>query len=300
MSFRPANRLRLVSHALTVVGAVFAAFYWWVLTSQRAYGWDAGIYYGVRLDDLYGGWIVGGADSFQYAPVFAQLVAVVRSVLSYDAFIAIWRAVDLAIVVYLAGPLTLPVLLWGPVASEVNAGNVNLFLALAVAIGLRHPGAWTAVLLTKITPGVGVLWFVVRREWRSLATVAGVTAVVVAVSFALSPGQWVAWAALIAGHSSDNVVTFPYWVPLLVRLPIAAVLVVVAARFGWRWIVPLAATLAAPVLYFPTQAIAIGALPSLRATAGAALRTGADRLRARSATRQPARERADVPAQVVR
>ncbi len=262
----PIRYSTIVSHGLTLLGAILAAFYWWQLTSVGSYGWDLGTYYRVRLDDLYGGWVVGGSDAFQYAPAFAQVIAVVRSILSYDVLLAAWRAIDLAIVVYLAGPLTVPVLLWGPVASEVHAGNVNLLLALAVAIGLQRRGAWawSFVLLTKITPAVGMLWFVVRREWRPLAIAAGVTAAVAAVSLVLSPDQWIAWVSLILGHSGDNVVTFPYFVPLLVRLPIAALAIVVAARLGWRWVVPVAAMVAAPVLYYPTQAIAIGALPAIR------------------------------------
>jgi hypothetical protein len=278
----------IAAHGLTLLGAILAAFYWWQLTSARSYAWDAGIYYSVRLDDLYGGWVVGGSTAYQYAPVFAQVIAVLRELLSLDALVAIWRAVDLAIVVYLAGPLSVPVLLWGPVASEVNAGNVNLFLALAVAVGLRRRGvaAWAFVLLTKVTPAVGLLWFAVRRESRSLSMALGVTLAVAGVSFVLAPGQWVAWIFLIVGHSSDNVVTFPFFVPLLIRLPIAAVMTVVAARFGWRWVVPLAAMLAAPVLYFPTQAIAIGALPFVREAAGGWL------LRRRA---QPAGERTSPP-----
>jgi hypothetical protein len=264
MTQRPVRWTTILAHGLTLLGAILAGFYWWQLTSVGSYAWDAGIYYRTNLNDLYGGWIVGGPASFQYAPAFAQVVGLLRSVLSFETLVALWRAAELAIVVYLAGPLTIPVLLWGPVASEVNAGNVNLFIALAIAVGLRRPGAWGFVLLTKVTPGVGLLWFVVRREWRKAALALGVTALVSAVSFVISPGQWIAWLTLIAAHSSDNVVTFPFFVPLVIRLPIAAAAVVVAARLGWPWVVPVAAMVAAPVLYFPTQSIAIGALPAVR------------------------------------
>lgn len=294
---------RIASHALTLVGAIVAAFYWWQLTAAGSYGWDLGIYYRVRLDDLYGGWVVGGPDAFQYAPAFAQAVAVVRTFVPFDLLLALWRAADLAIVVYLAGPLTLPVLFWGPVASEVNAGNVNLFLALAVALGLRDGPRWSAswafVLLTKITPAVGLLWFAFRRGWRSIGMALGVTVAVSAISFVLAPTQWVAWLSLIAGHSGDQVVTFPYFVPLAVRLPLAALVVVVAARLGWRWLVPIAAMVAAPVLYFPTQAIAIGSLPSARRAAGSLLATVRESRRGAPTTEAP-RKGAEVPAQVVR
>ena len=60
----------------------------------------------------------------------------------FEVFIAIWRAALLAAVVYLAGPLTLLVLFLSPVASEINAGNIQILLALAIVLGSasRAPG----------------------------------------------------------------------------------------------------------------------------------------------------------------
>ena len=63
-----------------------------------------------------------------------------------------------------------------PVLFEFYLGNVHLLLALAIVLGFRWPAAWAFVLLTKITPGIGLLWFAVRREWRSLAIALGATA----------------------------------------------------------------------------------------------------------------------------
>ena len=67
-------------------------------------------------------------------------------------------------------------------AMEVAGGNVSLLLAVAIVVGFRWPAAWALVLLTKITPGIGLLWFAVRREWRHLAIALGATAAIVAVS----------------------------------------------------------------------------------------------------------------------
>ena len=52
-------------------------------------------------------------------------------------------------------------------------------------LGFRYPWTWGFVLLTKVTPGIGLLWFAVRREWRALAIALGVTGVIVAVSLVL-------------------------------------------------------------------------------------------------------------------
>lgn len=251
----------------TIVGIGFAFAVWVTLTRYGGNPADAAIYYGLDLDDPYGGWYVGGPESFQYSPAFAQLIGVLR-ILPFEVFVALWRAAALLLVVWLAGPLTVPVLLWGPVLSEVNAGNVNIFIAAAVAAGFRHPGSWAFVLLTKITPAVGLLWFAVRGEWAALRRVAIVTGSIVAVSFLLAPGLWVSWVELIVTHSGDAVGTYPYFIPLVFRLPIAALVVVLGARLGWPATVAIAATLAAPILYFPTQAILLGALPPARQAAG--------------------------------
>jgi hypothetical protein len=250
------------SHALTLLGGIFGAFYWAQLTTGGGQPSDASAYYHVQLDNMYGS-VVGANGAYLYAPVFAQLVAVLR-VLPFEAFVAVWRAAAILVVVRLAGPLTLPVLFLAPVASDINAGNINVFLAGAIALGLSRPGGWAFVLLTKVTPGVGLLWFAVRREWKSLRTAALVSLVVFAVSFVLAPGQWLAWFDLLRGHLTRGVPTFPYYVPLVVRLPLAAITVYFAARLGQRWIVPIAAMIAAPILFFPTQSIALGALPFIR------------------------------------
>jgi hypothetical protein len=261
------NRVTRVSLAgATLAGVIVAAAYWYWLTSSGGNPADARTYYGINLENLYGGWVLGAPDAYQYAPLVAQGVAVLR-VLPFEAFVALWRAAELACLVWLAGPLTLPLLFWGPVASEVNAGNVNLFLAAAIAAGFRYPGTWALVLLTKITPAVGLLWFVVRREVAALRRVVLVTLAITAISFVLMPGQWLAWMGLIVGHAGQGIPTFPFWVPLWVRLPLGTVVVIVGARFGWRAAVPVGAMIAAPVLYFPTQSIAVGALPALRAAA---------------------------------
>jgi hypothetical protein len=74
--------------------------------------------------------------------------------LPFDVFVGIWRTILLATLVWLAGPFTPFVLLLVPVASEVNAGNIQILLAGAIVAGFRWPGTWSFVLLTKVTPGI--------------------------------------------------------------------------------------------------------------------------------------------------
>ena len=133
----------------------------------------------------------------------------------------------------------LPVaLLTGFVGLEVLRGNIETLMALAIVAGFRWPAAWAFILLTKVTPGVGLLWFVGRREWRSLAIAIGATAAIAAVSFVVAPAQWSAWVASLIANAGVSIPWEYFPVPLLVRLPIAAALALLAGWRGWRWLVP--------------------------------------------------------------
>ena len=53
---------------------------------------------------------------------------------------------------------------------DVLRGNISTFIALFAVLAIQRSAAWWApVLLTKITPAVGLVWHTVRREWRSFA-----------------------------------------------------------------------------------------------------------------------------------
>jgi hypothetical protein len=224
---------------------------------------DAATYYGIDMDDMYGGWQLGASDAYQYAPVFAQVTWPLRQ-LPFEAFVALVRGLSLVALVALAGPLTAVVLFLPPVAAEINAANINLLLAAAIAAGLRYPATWAAVVLTKVTPAVGLLWFVPQRRWRALGTAVGTTAAVAGISFVLAPEQWIAWVDLLVSNRGASTATFPYFLELWVRLPIAIAIAIGAGLWGRWWPVAIASTIAAPVLYFPAQSIATGALPGLR------------------------------------
>jgi hypothetical protein len=191
--------------------------------------------------------------------------------LPFEAFAAIWRAILLAVFVWLAGPLAAPIMFLPPVASEINAGNIQILLAAAIVVGFRGPAGWTAgwafVLLTKVSPGVGLLWFALRRRWRDLAIALGATAAIAAVTFALWPDRWLAWLNLLVAGGSPPPLA-PYYLPYLPRLAAAAAIVVIAGWRGWRWPVVVAAMLALPAFYFLSPSILVGTLPFAREAAG--------------------------------
>jgi Glycosyltransferase family 87 len=132
------------------------------------------------------------------------------------------------------------------------------------------------VLLTKVTPGVGLLWFVVRREWRSLAIALGTTAAIAAVSIVLAPAAWAQWPGVLAGIAGRAGTWAAVPIPLVVRLPFAVALVVWGARTDRRWTVPVASMLALPALWYGGFSMLLAVLPLLPARTPAEL---AERIR---------------------
>jgi hypothetical protein len=105
---------------------------------------------------------------------------------------------------------------------------------------------------------VGLLWFAVRREWRNLAIALGVTAALVAVSLAFDFRLWQQWV------ERDLLVSFAtppsqpqIAIPLLLRLPAAAVLVIWGARTNRKWTVPVSAAIAMPVLWISAFSVVV-------------------------------------------
>ncbi len=261
--FRP---LRIVRHAFVVVGIVAAILVWVELTRSGGQPVDAHAYWAADPSDLYG--IARGGettDRYLYTPAF-EFVAAPARLLPFEAFVAIWRAILLGALVYLAGPLTIFVLFTVPVASEINAGNIQILLALAVVVGFRWPAAWAFIVLTKLTPGLGLAWFAIRREWRALGIAAVATIAIAAASFVLKPDAWSEYVGLLTGGPAPSVA--PYYLSFWVRLPFALAFVALGAWRGYRWPVVVGATLALPVYYIISSSMLVGVLPFLRGEVG--------------------------------
>jgi hypothetical protein len=242
--------IRGLRDGATFGGLAFAA-YLFVIVAPTAgtVGFDAFAYWSVNLDDPYAR-AAGAFGAFTYSPVLARLFAPL-SFLEWLQFLWLWMAVLVATAIWLGGRYPLLVLSFPPVALEIYHGNVHLLMAVAIAIGFRYPAAWAFVLLTKVTPGIGLLWFAVRREWRKLAIALGFTAAIVAISIVIDGRLWASWIndslLATAGGKPTNQPEIP--IPLLLRLPVAAAIVTWGARTDRPWTVPLSATLAVPVLW---------------------------------------------------
>ncbi len=229
-------------------------------TSLLPSGMDARCYWVPTLADpyLHSNWTEQIA--YPYSPAFLQILEPIRW-LPWQAFMAVWAAVLLGALVAITGPrLILLGLAWFGLM-EAWGGNIELLVGLAILLGFRWPATWSFVLLTKIAPGVGLLWFVVRREWKSLFVALAATAVVVAVSFVLLPDAWFRWPQVLMNNMGKGGTWAAVPIPFLVRLPFAVALIVWGAFRNQRWVVPIGSMLALPALWYGGLSIALVALP---------------------------------------
>ncbi|HEU0237524.1 MAG TPA: glycosyltransferase family 87 protein [Candidatus Limnocylindrales bacterium] len=188
--------------------------------------------------------------AYVYSPAFLQLVSPLTA-LPWQLFMAAWTAILIGSAAFLTGPRLLAAgLLFPFTAMEIAGGNVSLPIAVAIVLGFRWPATWALILLTKITPGIALLWFAVRREWRALAIAAAATAAIVALSALVMPAAWREWIDVIIGNTGKGGTWASVPIPLWIRLPAAVAVVVWGARTDRPWTVPVSAMLALPALWY--------------------------------------------------
>jgi len=246
---------RPVRDGLIVVGLGRAAYYFFVQGIQpwTFIGVDARAYWQVDLAHPYVGSGVGDVSTYLYSPAFAQLTAPF-SLLPFPVFDALWTVLLLVVCAWLIRPWPWAgLMLFLPISYELLVGNVHFLVAAAIVLGFRAPAAWAFPILTKVTPGLSVLWFAVRREWRALALALGGTAAVVAVSFALAPSASSDWFAFLLASPGRSQLLVP-------RTVIAAILVAFGAATGRRWLVPVAVWVALPIVWVNSWVILLAAI----------------------------------------
>ncbi|MEX2546496.1 MAG: glycosyltransferase family 87 protein [Chloroflexota bacterium] len=261
---------RTLAHGAVLIGLIFCAYLFFVAAPLKgSMAFDVVAYWRMNLADPYGG-SVGDLGFFPYSPAVALFLAPFTA-LPWPAFVALWYAALVGALAWLGRRSFLVLLAIPVVAIDLYHGNIHLLLGAAIVLGFRHPAAWSLVLLTKVTPGIGLLWFVARGEWRSLAVALGATAAIVATTAMVMPAQWAGWIDMLASSAG----TPPPWpalpVPLWLRLPVAAAIVVWGARRDARWTVAVAAAISVPALWPGAFAILAACWP-LRHRAGDATR----------------------------
>jgi hypothetical protein len=245
-------------------GYVLAVAVWCILIGLGVVsgGSDTVGWYAYRLPDPYASREYTSGYGFFFTPPIAFPMWLL-TLAGPTWFAAAMTALSLAALYVICGRWSALALLFPPVWYEVMSANVDLLIAAVTVVGFRHPALWAFPLLTKITPGIGLLWFAVRREWRSLGIALGTTAAIVLPTMLLVPGLWADWFATMTANASlsTGAVTGPadytITVPLVLRLPVAALVVVWGGLTGRRWTVPLGAMLALPTLWFAGLSILV-------------------------------------------
>jgi hypothetical protein len=240
---------------------------------------------GTELGALYSpSWL--SVDPYVYPPVLAQVFGLfhmmpepmVVAAWTTTLCVAVWYcagrwAVPLLAAVVPAVVLGLPVL--GEVAGYVLLGNVQLLVAGAIVLAMRRwPAAWAFVLLTKVGPGIGILWYAFRREWRPMMAALAATAAIAGLSVALAPQAWLDFAAFTGRnvHTPPPIPVVPIPFPALVGVAVA--ITWYGARTNRPWLVPIACGICSPALYqWSFVPIWIGALALWRAPEASPSRT---------------------------
>lgn len=197
-------------------------------------GGDAAIFYNVDFPPSYDGADIR-APVWNYSPLAAAALQPFQ-IMPFQAFLGLIVAIEVAALAWMVGPLPalLLVVLQVPLLwNDLAQGNLNLAATVLVIWGIRSPWPWVPLLLTKATPGVGLVWFAVRREWRNLALALGASSLLLLVTLPWS----IEWAqALIHNASVDSYIG---GLPFVVRAAIGAGIVAYGARTDQPWMLPL-------------------------------------------------------------
>jgi hypothetical protein len=249
--------LFVVVAAVLVVLRLFDASPWtpWVLDMHTYWATGAGFSYAQSNPYVIGAYL--------YAPAFAQALYPL-TLLPWPVFAAVWTAAIAVAYVWLVGRWAFPILLvTAAVALELYLGQIDVFIAAAVVIGFRYPAVWAFPLLTKVAPGIGLLWFVVRREWRNLAIALAATVAIAAVSALLAPQLWHDWYDLLRRSITDRqTVEGSYLaIPVWFRLPFAIGIIAWGAHTNRHWTVPIGILLAMPILWINVITLLIAVVP---------------------------------------
>lgn len=256
-------RQRLLRDALWFLGMPLGIYTAFTLVQANGLGLDAHAYWQAARGEYYVN-PPATRDAYLYSPAFAQIIWPF-ALLPWTAFNSIWMLAAGSTFAYLLKPLgwqkSIP--LWALCLPEIVAGNVFWVFALVVAFGLRRPGLWAFVFLTKISPAIGPIWFAARREWKKVGISAAVTILVVGISYLIDPESWRAWIEFLRTHvGSTNKQVGALSLPPMVRIPAAVALIIWGALRTKRWTIPAAMVLATPVFGIAALTVFAG-LPRL-------------------------------------
>ena len=246
-------------------GASDARAYW---TAARAVAAGAPVYIAT----------VGQPFAFLYPPIVGEALAPFGS-LPLVVFAWGLRAVELLALRYILGSWRwsgVAFLVFPPLLAEIEAANVNLLVAAALTALVRGDGRWIGLASLPKFTGLAAVPYGLVRDRRGTVIGLMMVAVLVAVSVVANPGLWSTYVEFLAHMPSadDQFYNVGRVVPSWLRLLVAGVLTVVAVRRPV--VLPLAVTLASPVLWFNSLSVLVATVPAagIRLPRPSPLRTG--------------------------
>lgn len=256
MSVRPRRWPNAIAVGLTMAGLTYIGLVWLRIAPYAPPVPDYG-----PMFDARGFWLAwrgglydipwGEYEAYVYSPAFAQLLWPF-TLLPWPIFAGLWTAAGIGCLFWMRVPWMIA---FPGVIDDVLRGNIHVFLAASIVLAVRFGPAWAFGILTKVTPGIGLIWHAVRLEWRALAMGFLVTGVVFAASFALSSELWLEWFGLLAENADTTARIRVIPLPLLLRLAIAAVLIAFAARTDRAWLLPIGIMIALPNVWTSSMAL---------------------------------------------
>src|SRR5215210_3056123 len=249
-----------------IASAVLVTVIWSAARLLGLYPWNERIfdlwaYWSTRAGFDYASAQPGASGAYLYSPAFAHLISPLTS-LPFPVFAAIWTALLVAALGWLTGWRAFFIGVLAPVTMSIAIGQTDLLMGAAIVLGFRWPAAWLLPIITKVTPGIGLLWFAVRREWRELAIALGLTFAVVAVSWAIDPRAWQGWVAMLLRFDFPTTADGVYLpVPVWIRLPLIALLIAWGARTDRRWVLPIGVCFSLPTVWLNTPTILLAMFP---------------------------------------
>lgn len=252
---------RLARDGLVVVALILDVFVVWIWVTGVPFLWDAKSYFGLDLSHLYDSAVTSldAPQGFRYSPAIAQLLVPI-GVLPLPVFAAVVVGANLAALLGMGRRRVWALLLVPPVLMELWTGNIHILMAAAIYFGFRFPALWSFLILTKVTPGIGVFWFALRREWSSLAAALCATGAIAGASFLLAPHLWVQWVDALRSMSALPSIGDLGASTMLIRLVVSGLLLLWAAPRNARWALPLVALLALPTVWPVSWALLAGSL----------------------------------------
>lgn len=267
---RPAKAALLILAAIGASLLVIVALARWGIPSDEYAYWLAAkrLVAGLSLYDPSA--MPGTPYAYFYPPPVAQVLAPLTTVFPDGVFVAAWTILLLACLWWLGRGnvfVALALVAFIPVSVELWYRNVHLVLAVLIVLGLRrHPAFFAVATAIKVTPALGLVYFVARGRYRD-AFVAGLLGLIMLfVSLFISPAAWRQFVDVIAA-SAGTVGASVVPVSFPVRAAIGLVLALVAGRLRPRVGEPLlvvAIVIANPTLWVTALSMLVAIVPLLR------------------------------------